>query len=74
MSSPIKQIFQQRKSIQGYMRKVNEKVVSNKVKKVYDKNEVNGWIRMGLEKGYINKNSKDIISWVKLLSGKDFDL
>ena len=56
------------------MRKVNEKVVSNKVKKVYDKNEVNGCIRMGLENGYINKNSKDIISWVKLLSGKDFDL
>ena len=56
------------------MRKINEKVVSNKVKKVYDKNEVNGWIRMGLEKGYIDKNSKDIISWVKLLSGKDFDL
>ena len=56
------------------MRNVNEKVVSNKVKKVYDKNEVNGWIRMGLDKGYINKNSKDIISWVKLLSGKDFDL
>ena len=56
------------------MRNVNEKVVSNKVKKVYDKNEVNGLIRMGLEKGYINKNSKDIISWVKLLCGKYFDL
>lgn len=56
------------------MRKVNEKVVSTKVKKVYNKNEVNGWIKMGLDKGYINRNSKDIINWVKLLNGKDFEL
>ena len=54
--------------------KLKEKVVNNKVKKVYNKNEVNGWIKMGLDRGYIDRNSKDIINWVKLLNGKDFEL
>jgi hypothetical protein len=56
------------------MDKLKEKVLSKNVKKVYDKNEVNSWVKMGLDKGYINKNSKDIIGWVKLLNGKDFEL
>ena len=57
------------------MRNVNEKVVSNKVKKLYSVEEVSKWIRFGIKNNYIDKNSKDIINWVKsLLSGKNVDL
>ena len=57
------------------MKKINEKVVSNKVKKIYSVEEISRWIRFGIKNNYIDKNSKDIIDWVKsLLSGKNVDL
>ena len=57
------------------MRNINEKVVSNKVKKLYSVGEISKWIRFGIKNGYIDKDSDDIINWVKsLLSGKNVDL
>ena len=54
---------------------LKEKVVSTKVKKVYSVGEISKWIRFGIKNGYIDQNSKDIISWVKnLLSGKNVEL
>ena len=57
------------------MRKINEKVVSNKVKKLYSVGEISKCIRFGIKNGYKDKDSDDIINWVKsLLSGKNVDL
>ena len=54
---------------------LKEKAVSAKVKKVYSVGEISKWIRFGIKNGYIDHNSKDIISWVKnLLSGKNVEL
>ena len=56
-------------------KELKEKVVSNKVKKVYSVGEISKWIRFGIKNGYIDKDSDDIINWVKsLLSGKNVEL
>lgn len=52
--------------------KVNEKVINGK--KVYDTNEINKWVKYGLEMGYIDKTNKEIIDWIKILKDKTIDL
>ena len=53
---------------------VNEKVVPNKMKKVYDEDEVVQWVNFGLEKGYIDFEDEDILKWIGLLKGRNIDL
>ena len=51
---------------------LKEKVINGK--KVYNTNEVNKWVKYGLDMGYIDKNNKDIYNWIKLLNDKTIDL
>jgi len=51
---------------------IKEKVIDGK--KVYNTNEVNKWVKYGLDMGYIDKNNKDIYNWIKLLNDKTIDL
>ena len=54
------------------MRKVNEKVINGK--KVYNTNEINKWVKYGLDMGYIDKNISEIVSWIKILKDIVIDL
>ena len=56
------------------MKKVNEKVLKSGVKKVYNTNEINRWVKYGLDMGYIDKNNKEIIDWIGLLKDKVVDI
>ena len=51
---------------------LNEKVINGK--KVYNQSEIDKWVVYGLSKGYIDKNNKDIIEWIRLLKDKVIDL
>lgn len=51
---------------------VSEKVVNGK--KVYNKNEIIDWVRFGLNNGFIDKENKEVVSWIKLLKDKVIDL
>ena len=42
------------------MKKVNEKVLKSGMKKVYNTNEINKWVKYGLDMGYIDKTNKEI--------------
>lgn len=54
--------------------KINEKVLKSGIKKVYNTNEINKWVKYGLDMGYIDKTNKEIIDWIKLLKDKVVDL
>ena len=59
----------------GNSKVLKEKVISNKVKKVYNYNDVNKWIRYGLRKGLVNMDDKEsVIKWISLLKGLNFEL
>lgn len=51
---------------------IKEKVINGK--KVYNTNEINKWVKYGLDMGYIDKNNKEIYNWIKLLNDKTIDL
>jgi len=52
---------------------LKEKVINGK--KVYNTNEVNKWVKYGLDMGYIDKSKKsEIIDWIKILRDKTIDL
>lgn len=52
---------------------LKEKVINGK--KVYNTNEVNKWVKYGLDMGYIDKSKKsEIIDWIKILKDKTIDL
>jgi hypothetical protein len=54
---------------------IEEKVLSNKVKKVYNYNDINKWIKYGLKNGLINKDDKKgVYDWVKLLKDLNFEV
>lgn len=53
-------------------KKINEKVIDGK--KVYNTNEINKWVKYGLEMGYIDKSNKEIVNWIKILKGKVIDI
>lgn len=52
--------------------KINEKVINGK--KVYNTNEINKWVKYGLEQGYIDRKNSEIVNWIKLLKDKVIDL
>ena len=52
--------------------KMNEKVINGK--KVYNTNEINKWVKYGLDMGYIDKKNTEIINWIKILKDKVIDL
>lgn len=56
------------------MKKINEKVLKSSYKKIYDTKEINKWVKYGLDKGYIDKNNKEIVEWIKILKDKIVDL
>lgn len=56
------------------MKKVNEKVLKSGMKKVYNTNEINKWVKYGLDMGYIDKTNKEIIDWIKILKDKVVDI
>ena len=51
---------------------LKEKVINGK--KVYNTNEINKWVKYGLDMGYIDKNNKEIVNWIKILKDKVIDL
>ena len=52
---------------------LKEKVINGK--KVYNTNEVNKWVKYGLDMGYIDKSKRsEIIDWIKILKDKTIDL
>ena len=51
---------------------LKEKVINGK--KVYNTNEVNKWVKYGLDMGYIDKKNTEIINWIKILKDKVIDL
>ena len=54
---------------------IDEKVLSNKVKKVYNYNDINKWIKYGLKNNLINMNDKKtVIDWVSLLKDLNFEV
>ena len=53
--------------------RVTEKVLNNKVKKVYSTSDINLWIKIGVTKGFIEDN-KDVRDWIKLLKDVQIDL
>ena len=53
-------------------KEINEKVINGK--KVYNTNEINKWVKYGLDMGYIDKNNSEIVSWIKILKDKVIDL
>lgn len=53
--------------------RVTEKVLNNKVKKVYSTSDINLWIKIGVSKGFIEDN-KDVRDWIKLLKDVQIDL
>lgn len=53
---------------------VNEKVINNKMKKIYDEEDIVKWVSFGIEKGYIDFEDEDIIKWINLLKGRNIDL
>jgi hypothetical protein len=55
--------------------KLEEKVISNSYKKVYDKNDINRWLKYGLKKKLINMNDKkEVFEWIKLLKYLNFEI
>lgn len=52
--------------------KISEKVINGK--KVYNTNEINKWVKYGLDMGYIDKTNTEIVSWIKILKDKVIDL
>jgi len=53
-------------------KKINEKVINGK--KVYNTNEINKWVKYGLDMGYIDKENSEIVNWIKILKDKVIDL
>ena len=53
-------------------RNLKEKVINGK--KIYNTNEINKWVKYGLDMGYIDKNNKEIVDWIKILKDKVIDL
>lgn len=56
-------------------RYVNEKVIKNSFKKVYNYNDINKWINYGLKNNLINMNDKkSVYDWVSVLQKINFEL
>ena len=51
---------------------IKEKVIDGK--KVYNTNEINKWVKYGLDMGYIDKKNSEIVNWIKILKDKVIDL
>ena len=51
---------------------IKEKVINGK--KVYNTNEINKWVKYGLDMGYIDKENTEIVNWIKILKDKVIDL
>ena len=61
-------------SLMDKTKTVDEKVINNKMKKVYDESDIVDWVSFGIEKGYIDFEDDDIIKWIGLLKGRNIDL
>ena len=54
---------------------MNERVLSGKFKKVYNKDDVRNWIKFGIDLKVIDKNDrKGIMNWIKLLDTKTINI
>jgi len=52
-----------------------EKTIPNNRQKVYELEDIDRWIKYGLEMGYIDVSKEsEIIKWIKLLNDKIIDL
>ena len=54
--------------------KVDELVVGSDKTVYYNKNMVKNWINFGLENNWIDRDSKQITDWVKILGSKNIQL
>ena len=54
---------------------MNERVLSGKFKKVYNKDDVRNWVKFGIDLKVIDKSDrKGIINWIKLLDTKTINI
>ena len=54
---------------------MNERVLSGKFKKIYNKDDVRNWIKFGIDLKVIDKNDrKGIMNWIKLLDTKTINI
>lgn len=61
------------------MRKIEERVLNSKVKKIYNLNDIGKWLNYGLKLGVVKKSNKkeDILmlyKWVDLLGNKNIEV
>jgi hypothetical protein len=57
------------------MNNIKEKVINNKFKKVYTIQDINNWIKFGIQNGYINRDNKtELIKWIQLLKDKNIEI
>ena len=61
------------------MKKVEERVMNNNVKKLYNLSDVGKWLNYGLKIGVIKKSSKKedlemLYKWVELLGNKNIEV
>jgi hypothetical protein len=52
---------------------MDERVLNNKVRKVYTRRDVDSWIEYGVDNGYVEKgNKKELYKWLSVL--KDLEI
>ena len=61
------------------MKKIEERVLNNNVKKIYNLNDIGKWLNYGLKLGVVKKSNKkeDILmlyKWVDLLGNKNIEV
>jgi hypothetical protein len=61
------------------MEKINERVLNNKVEKLYSLNDISKWLSYGLKIGVIKKSNKKedlemLFKWIDLLDKKNIDV
>ena len=61
------------------MKKIEERVLNSKVKKIYNLNDIGKWLNYGLKLGVVKKSNKkeDILmlyKWVDLLGNKNIEV
>lgn len=61
------------------MEKINERVLNNKVEKLYRLNDISRWLSYGLKIGVVKKSNKKedlelLFKWIDLLGNKNIDV
>jgi hypothetical protein len=61
------------------MKKIEEKVLNNKVEKLYGLNDISKWLSYGLKIGVVKKSNKKediemLFKWIDLLGNKNIEV